>query len=216
MFWSRAGEDLANPTLARSRWISSSRSSAGRLFKAAWPPVRRCSPHCASVAAVTPSSRAKVIVALDPPQLGETDKIGHRGRLRHRSRANTSWARLPPAAARSAATLPAGAPRAAHRDGPPHAQAHEAGPHGAARALTPATSIFRGVREREGALGEALGPRVSEETCEAGCIFSWPPAPRNAEGVRVPTPPRSTRQPRTGGALRQRRSRGLDSECGLM
>ena len=49
---------VISPTLARSRWISSSRSSAGRLFSALCPPARNCSRHWASVAAVTPSSRA--------------------------------------------------------------------------------------------------------------------------------------------------------------
>src|SRR5262249_1095647 len=51
---------VISPTLARSRWISSSRSSASRLFKAVWPPARNASRHCASVAAVTPSSRARL------------------------------------------------------------------------------------------------------------------------------------------------------------
>ena len=48
---------VSSPTLARSRAISSSRSSAGRLFSAAWPPARKSSRQPERVAAVTPSSR---------------------------------------------------------------------------------------------------------------------------------------------------------------
>jgi hypothetical protein len=45
---------VSSPIFARSRPSSSSRSSAGRLFTAACPPVRNCSRHCAIVPAVTP------------------------------------------------------------------------------------------------------------------------------------------------------------------
>src|SRR5262249_53499827 len=48
---------VSSPTLARSRAISSSRSSAGRLLRAAWPPARKSSLQADRVAAVTPSSR---------------------------------------------------------------------------------------------------------------------------------------------------------------
>src|SRR5689334_5662694 len=50
---------VSSPTLARSRAISSSRSSVGRLFNAAWPPARKSSRQPERVAAVTPSSRAR-------------------------------------------------------------------------------------------------------------------------------------------------------------
>ena len=57
------------PTLACSRRISSSRSSAGRLFSDAWPAARKRSRHCASVAAVTPSSRESIeLLAVQQPQ----------------------------------------------------------------------------------------------------------------------------------------------------
>src|SRR5262249_57647693 len=62
--WHRSSSNslliVISPTLARSRWISSSRSSAGRLFSAACPPPKNASRHCAKVAAVTPSSRARL------------------------------------------------------------------------------------------------------------------------------------------------------------
>src|SRR5262249_13755547 len=48
---------VSSPTLARSRAISSSRSSAGRLLRAAWPAARKSSLQADMVAAVTPSSR---------------------------------------------------------------------------------------------------------------------------------------------------------------
>src|SRR5262249_46386129 len=58
--WSSSSLSLvSSPTLARSRAISSSRSSVGRLFRAAWPPARKSSRQPARVAAVTPSSRAR-------------------------------------------------------------------------------------------------------------------------------------------------------------
>src|SRR5262249_20688724 len=58
--WSSSSLSMvSSPTLARSRAISSSRSSVGRLFRAAWPPARKSSRQPARVAAVTPSSRAR-------------------------------------------------------------------------------------------------------------------------------------------------------------
>src|SRR5262249_20690780 len=50
---------VSSPTLARSRAISSSRSLAGRLLRAAWPAARKSSRQPARVAAVTPSSRER-------------------------------------------------------------------------------------------------------------------------------------------------------------
>src|SRR5262249_58557035 len=44
---------VSSPTLARSRAISSSRSSAGRLLRAAWPPARKPSLQAERVAAAT-------------------------------------------------------------------------------------------------------------------------------------------------------------------
>src|SRR5262249_38908836 len=56
--WSSSSLSMvSSPTFARSRAISSSRSSVGRLFSAAWPPARKSSRHPDRVAAVTPSSR---------------------------------------------------------------------------------------------------------------------------------------------------------------
>ena len=58
--WSSSSLSMvSSPTLARSRAISSSRSSAGRLFRAAWPPARKSSRQPERVAAVTPSSRER-------------------------------------------------------------------------------------------------------------------------------------------------------------
>src|SRR5262245_6973782 len=57
--WSSSSLSLvSSPTLALSRAISSTRSSVGRLFSAAWPPARKSSRQPARVAAVTPRSRA--------------------------------------------------------------------------------------------------------------------------------------------------------------
>src|SRR5262245_9726090 len=48
---------VSSPTLERSRAISSSRSSVGRLLSAACPPARKSSRQLERVAAVTPNSR---------------------------------------------------------------------------------------------------------------------------------------------------------------
>ena len=48
---------VISPTFARSRWISSSRSSAGRLFSAAWPARQELPP--ATAPASPPSPRAR-------------------------------------------------------------------------------------------------------------------------------------------------------------
>src|SRR5690606_17079352 len=59
--WQRSSSSslaiVISPILARSRWISSSRSSAGRLFRLASPPARKWSRQLASVPAVTPMDR---------------------------------------------------------------------------------------------------------------------------------------------------------------
>src|SRR5262249_30203660 len=56
--WSSSSLSMvSSPTLARSRAISSSRPSAGRLLRAAWPAARKSSRQPERVAAVTPSSR---------------------------------------------------------------------------------------------------------------------------------------------------------------
>ena len=46
-----------SPTLACSRWCSSSRASGARLFSPAWPAARNWSRHCEARAAVIPNSR---------------------------------------------------------------------------------------------------------------------------------------------------------------
>ena len=46
-----------SPTLACSRWCSSSLASGARLFSPAWPAARNWSRHCEARAAVIPNSR---------------------------------------------------------------------------------------------------------------------------------------------------------------
>ena len=47
----------SSPTLACSRWCSSSRASGARLFSPAWPAARNWSRHWEARAAVIPNSR---------------------------------------------------------------------------------------------------------------------------------------------------------------
>src|SRR5262249_40318595 len=58
--WSSSSLSMvSSPTLARNRAIASSRSSVGRVLRAAWPPAKKSSRQPARVAAVTPNSRAR-------------------------------------------------------------------------------------------------------------------------------------------------------------
>jgi hypothetical protein len=73
--WSSSSLSLvSSPTLARRRAISSSRSSAGRLLRAAWPPARKSSRQPTSVDAVTPSSRERSS-RLSPPRRRRTAAV---------------------------------------------------------------------------------------------------------------------------------------------
>src|SRR5579884_2399645 len=75
---------VSSPILARSRARSSSRASVARLRTPAWPAARNRSRHCASVAAVTPSSRLSASRA-SPRRMRSTTSVFRREDQRPRS-----------------------------------------------------------------------------------------------------------------------------------
>src|SRR5579883_2819134 len=75
---------VSSPILARSRARSSSRASVARLRTPAWPAARNRSRHCASVAALTPSSRLSASRA-SPRRMRSTTSVFRREDQRPRS-----------------------------------------------------------------------------------------------------------------------------------
>ena len=88
---------VSSPTLARSRAISSSRSSAGRLFSAAWPPARKSSRQPERVAAVTPSSRESEfqVFAAEEAEDGRRSCAGRRSGHARRGSGCWTWVWAP-------------------------------------------------------------------------------------------------------------------------